>query len=154
MNFIHAVDGTEARGNSVNEEIDRDCIFSEGRGSPQRLADSQKKEIRRLPKKGVSDSLRKWCKLGLICSEILYKSSRFDHPLNPQDSSSLSSSTPLRTPSLGCASEGVGYRFPVLVQGHRAHAAPIANAKAAAGAVHGCGTPRAPETRRLHRWRG
>ena len=38
MNFIHAVDGTEAaRGNSVNEEIDRDCIFSEGRGSPQRL---------------------------------------------------------------------------------------------------------------------
>ena len=28
MNFIHAVDGTEARGNSVNEEIDRDCIFS------------------------------------------------------------------------------------------------------------------------------
>ena len=61
---------------------------------------------------------------------------------------------PLRTPSLGCASEGVGYRFPVLVQGHRAHAAPIANAKAVAGAVHGCGTPRAPETRRLHRWRG
>ena len=93
MNFIHAVDGTEARGNSVNEEIDRDCIFSEGRGSPQRLADSQKKEIRRLPKKGVSDSLRKWCKLGLICSEILYKSSRFAHPLNPlRDSSSLSSS--------------------------------------------------------------
>ena len=43
MNFIHAVDGTEARGNSVNEEIDRDCIFSEGRGSSQRLADSQKK---------------------------------------------------------------------------------------------------------------
>ena len=37
MNFIHAVDGTEARGNSVNEEIDRDCIFSEGRGSSQRL---------------------------------------------------------------------------------------------------------------------
>ena len=93
MNFIHAVDGTEARGNSVNEEIDRDCIFSEGRGSPQRLANSQKKEIRRLPKKGVSDSLRKWCKLGLICSEILYKSSRFAHPLNPlRDSSSLSSS--------------------------------------------------------------
>ena len=50
-------------------------------------------ETRRLPKKGVSDSLRKWCKLGLICSEILYKSSRFAHPLNPlQDSSSLSSS--------------------------------------------------------------
>ena len=81
-------------------------------------------EIRRLPKKGVSDSPRKWCKLGLICSEILYKSSCFAHPLNPlQDSSSLSSSTPLRTPSLGCASEGVDYRFPVLVQGHRAHAA-------------------------------
>ena len=197
MNFIHAVDGTEARGNSVNEEIDRDCIFSEGQ-SPEtlrrtathyinlpgakystrtaekrpeihrftepdlrkwhlpfrvfrvwlwRLADSQKKAC-------PTDSPRKWCKLGLICSEILYKSSRFAHPLNPQDSSSLSSSTPLRTPSLGCASEGVGYRFPVLVQGHRAHAAPIANAKAAAGAVHGCGTPRAPETRRLHRWRG
>ena len=77
-------------------------------------------EIRRLPKKGVSDSPRKWCKLGLICSEILYKSSCFAHPLNPlQDSSSLSSSTPLRTPSLGCASEGVGYRFPVLVRAHR-----------------------------------
>ena len=113
-----------------------------------RFADSQKKAC-------PTDSPRKWCKLGLICSKILYKSSRFAHPLNPlQDSSSLSSSTPLRTPSLGCASEGAGYRFPVLVQGHRAHAAPIANAKAAAGAVHGCGTPRAPETRRLHRWRG
>ena len=31
MNFIHAVDGTEARGNSVNEEI---AFFL---GSPQRL---------------------------------------------------------------------------------------------------------------------
>ena len=51
-----------------------------------RFADSQKKAC-------STDSLRKWCKLGLICSEILYKSSRFAHPLNPlQDSSSLSSS--------------------------------------------------------------
>ena len=115
-------------------------------------------EIRRLPKKACpTDSPQEWCKLGLIYSEIpssglvsreathhvsnLYKSSRFAHPSNPlQDSSNLSSSTPLRTPSLGCASEGAGYRFPVLpVQGHRAHAAPIANAKAAAGAVQGRG---------------
>ena len=51
-----------------------------------RFADSQKKAC-------PTDSPRKWCKLGLICSEILYKSSRFAHPLNPlQDSSSLSSS--------------------------------------------------------------
>ena len=63
------------------------------------------------------------------------------YPLNPLTGfSSLSSSNTLRTPSLGCASEGAGYRFPALpVQGHRAHAAPIANAKAAAGAVQGHG---------------
>ena len=51
-----------------------------------RFADSQKKAC-------PTDSPRKWCKLGLICSTILYKSSRFAHPLNPQDSSSFSSST-------------------------------------------------------------
>jgi len=49
------------------------------------------------------------------------------------------STTPSRTPSLGCASEGEGYHFPVPVQGHRAHAVPISNAKAAAGAVQGRG---------------
>ena len=81
-------------------------------------------EIRRLPKKGVShrlapkmvqtwvDLFRNSIQIFSFCSSI-EPSSRFFKPfqLHP------------RTPSLGCASEGVGYRFPVLVQGHRAHAA-------------------------------
>ena len=47
MNFIHAVDGTEARGNSVNEEIDRDCIFS-GQ-SPETLRRSTTHYINQVP---------------------------------------------------------------------------------------------------------
>ena len=81
-------------------------------------------EIRRLPKKGVShrlapkmvqtwvDLFRNSIQIFSFCSSI-EPSSRFFKPFQ----------LPLRTPSLGCASEGVGYRFPVLVQGHRAHAA-------------------------------
>ena len=80
-------------------------------------------EIRRLPKKGVShrlapkmvqtwvDLFRNSIQIFSFCSSI-EPSSRFFKPFQ----------LPLRTPSLGCASEG-GYRFPVLVQGHRAHAA-------------------------------
>ena len=119
MNFIHAVDGTEARG--TPETLRRTAthyINLPGAKYSTRTAEKRPEihrfywagseevasafqglhgitlETRRLPKKGVSDSPRKWCKLGLICSEILYKSSRFAHPLNLQDSSSLSSSTP------------------------------------------------------------
>ena len=164
MNFIHAVDGTEARGNSVNEEIDRDCIFSEGQ-SPETLrrtathyinlpgayssrtaekrpeihrftepdlrkwhrnqwhlpfrdfGDSptpKKRRVRLAPKMVQTwvDLFRNSIQIFSFCSSI-EPSSRFFKPfqLHP------------RTPSLGCASEGVGYRFPVLVQGHRAHAA-------------------------------
>ena len=178
MNFIHAVDGTEARGTpetlrrtathyinlpgakystrtaEKRPEIHR---FTEPIGSEEPVASACQGltlEIRRLPKKGVSHRLapkmvQTWVDLFNNSIQIF----SFCSSIEPSRFFKLFQLHP-RTPSLGCASEGVGYRFPVLVQGHRAHAAPIANAKAAAGAVHGCGTPRAPETRRLHRWRG
>ena len=151
MNFIHAVDGTEARGNSVNEEIDRDCIFSgqspetlrrtatdyinqvpstaaELLRSAQKYIDllsriwgsgiclsgsdfgdsptPKKRRVRLAPKMVQTwvDLFRNSIQIFSFCSSI-EPSSRFFKPFQ----------LPLRTPSLGCASEGVGYRFPVLI---------------------------------------